>query len=190
MKEILILSLVVYCMLPAMTFAKDCNVVADFKGSVKESKQNTKVSSKVYLLTKQYLSYQIEQHARMATNITCQVLTGTKYSDSEQEWQNILKENFSDLSKQGYSEVKLTPLLAEQGHFSGTESHREYRMDVQAKKGTQVFYSLNLLNPKKDSLYSIMVSGDNSIEKEILAEYKRIVKSFRYVESNFKVTAK
>jgi len=160
------------------SFASDCNITIDFKSPPIISENTHKVSENISILRKNYLSYQNENGAKLATNVNCQLLIGEQYQANEKEWQNILKTNFTELSRQGYQKVKLTPLEGEDKFFNGKQEHREYRFDVTKEDDTQVFYVVNILNEKNTILYSIMISGDSSITQKIQKEYQRVLISF------------
>ncbi len=158
-------------------YADKCGVNVEFKSIPKVTERSYQVADNVEMFTKGYLAYQNVKSAKMATNITCQLLSGTQYQATEQEWQSILKANFTNLSKQGYEELKLTPLEGKNKYFHGDEQHREYRFDVSKDDFGQVFYIVNILNKQQTTLYSVMISGDSSIAAEIEVEYQRILAS-------------
>lgn len=155
--------------------SKECHVTAQFIVEETITKNNYQIAENVSLFTKSYTSFQNAAKAKLATNISCQHLDGSKYNTSEEEWQNILKRNFTELSRQGFQEVKLTPLLEKNKKFKGAEQHKEYRLDAKKGNYSQVFYLVNIINDEKDTLYSVMVSGDSSITRAIKKEYRRIL---------------
>ncbi|WP_286233240.1 hypothetical protein [Thalassotalea sediminis] len=177
----LIASVIFISLFSFNTQAVECGVQVDFKSIPTIKKNVYPITDNISMVTKSYLAYSKSNNARIATNISCQMLVGSTYAPIEKQWENIIATNFSELSKKGYKEVTLST-DPNNKFYKGNLAHNEYTITAHAKMGQQTFYVLNVFNDKKDILYNVLVSGDISITEHVSKEYQRVLQSIVFPE--------
>ena len=163
----------------SFAYSVECGITANFKGIPQITKNTYQLTEQVSLFTKSYLNYQSKSNARMATNITCQLLSGSQYSGTQKEWQHLIDTNIKQLADSGFSSLTFTAVIGDAKKYTGSLINREYIIEAVKDKRKQIFYIVNILSRQKSTVYSVMVSADNSIVNEVEAEFVRVLSTLK-----------
>ncbi|MDO6444328.1 hypothetical protein Q4493_00935 [Colwellia sp. 1_MG-2023] len=160
--------------------ANNCNIKLALKEPIIKKVQNINLSSQVSLDLEQFLSYGNFDIYRIATNVICQKLSGTKYTGKIDEWQKFFDSALNGLLKEKYKEIKFTLVGNDDAVFKGRNISKEYIFHGDKDGNEQVIYNIAVMSENKQSLFTLSVSGNIAAEKEILSEYKRLVNSMDF----------
>lgn len=153
-------------------------------GMFKESSQNTKVSEKISIDSKQYLSDRNVDGYIIAVNTTCQTLSGHQYSGSPEEWVKFFESSLSRLSKDQYKELTFTLIGEDEAVMQNTERSKEFILSGKKGDNKQILKNLAFLSSDMHSILTISISGNEAIEDKIANLFQNLV---TYVEKNSQV---
>ena len=123
--------------------------------------------------------------ARIASNITCQQLTGASYTGSDEEWVKFFDSAFQGMLKANFKDIQFT-LVGEadkifKPDFVNDYMVKEYFFNADAGGNKQIIKNLALLDKANNSVYTFSVSGNEIVEAEIIEEFNRLVASIKKV---------
>jgi hypothetical protein len=121
--------------------------------------------------------------ARIASNITCQQLTGASYTGSNEEWAKFFDSAFQGLHKAKFKNIQFTLAGEDDKVFDTILANdyavKEYVLTGDADGNKQVFKNLALLDKANNTVYTFSVSGNIAVEAEIIEEFNRLVGSIK-----------
>jgi len=121
--------------------------------------------------------------ARIASNITCQQLTGASYTGSDAEWAKFFDSAFQGMLKANFKDIQFTLVGEEDKSFHSTFANdfvvKEYIFTADAGGNKQIIKNLALLDKANNSVYTFSVSGNEIVEAEISEEFTRLVASIK-----------
>ena len=155
-----------------------CDSFITFSADVQNAENTVKVSESVAIAMKQFYSKTTVDGYKVASNVICQQLSGVKYSGSTEEWQGFLNNTVAELMQKGGTDLQFMIVGSDDAIYQSAYDHKEYIIHGTFKKVDQIIYNLAVLDKKNNTLYTLSVSGGKVVNKEIKAEFKRLVKSF------------
>ena len=154
-----------------------CNINVSFLSPFEKQRSTFKLNESATLTMTQLLAKRDMFGAKLATNLYCQELNGLTYTGSEEEWKGFFQNTTTTLASKGAKNITLTLLGEDAKVYRGGRIHREYKFMGDFKEGHQVIYNLAVLDIELNVMYTFSVSGDFSIEKYVLREFKRAIES-------------
>lgn len=156
-----------------------CQAEVEFKNIPQSKNQTVKLDRTTTLVIHQFLDSYAHEGVVIATNVLCQKLTGAKYTGSKEEWAGVIKNALETLKAQGATDLKLS-LTTDLGKvYKGTESNKEYDFRANFDGNKQVIKNFTLLDIGRNTVYTLSVSGSESIEQKINEEFSRVVGTFK-----------
>ncbi len=121
--------------------------------------------------------------AIIASNITCQQLTGASYTGSNEEWAKFFDSAFQGMLKANFTDIQFTLVGEEDKSFHSAIANdfivKEYIFTADAGGNKQIIKNLALLDKANNSVYTFSVSGNDMVEAEISQEFSRLVASIK-----------
>ena len=166
-------------------FTQVCDAQLTFFNSPKYKQQTLKLSNTVSLKLSQYLStYKSRFGTKVATNVICQRLLGSKYSGSEQEWGDFIQQAITGMQSSGGQHMRLELMGEKTKQFKQQIANKEYKLFGEFNGSMQAIYNVAILDKVHNTVYTISVSGNDKGEKAINEEFLRIIKSFKLSNEN------
>jgi|GEM_PF-3598003 len=164
-----------------------CDGSISFTAEINSANRVITLSDSASLDMNQYLSEKVYDGYKVASNVICQKLNGITYTGSAEEWQGFINNTISGLTKSGGENLQFTLVGTEDSQYSSTFEnmryvsnldYREYTINVTFNKHKQVLYNLAVLDKKYNTMYTLGVSGEVTVDEKIKQEFERLVKSF------------
>ncbi len=159
--------------------SNSCDASLNFKVKPFSKKQNLQLDKATSLEMNQQLSSYTHNSAKVASNVTCQRLTGANYTGSDAEWAGVIKSALDGINAKGATEVKLALTTPLGKVYKGSENNKEYDFRADFGGNKQVIKNLTVLDLPRNTVYTLSVSGAEQVEDEVMKEFKRIVTSFK-----------
>lgn len=156
-----------------------CGSEFEFVMPFESNKSNFQLGQNVTMAMHQFVGKQTAFGRVVATNLVCQALNGANYTGSEQEWEQYFYNTQGTLKAKSATDLQLTILGSKDELYKGPLNHREYKFKGEFAEGKQVIYNLAIVDTENNVMYTLSVSGSESVEQLVLDEYKRAVKSLR-----------
>ncbi len=170
-------SICAFLALPTLA-SGECNAKVTFLTEAKTRSQVLQLAEGVSLELKQSVASQAEEGAKIASNVICQLLNGASYTGSSQEWQNFIDSANKAMVQKKFEEVTLTMVGDSERVYKGTLDSKEYIYTAKTPNGKQYIYNLAVLDIANNAMYTLSVSGHESVNAAVATEYRRLVKSF------------
>ncbi len=158
--------------------ANACAVEIEFSSMPTKKQQQVKVSEGINLVMVQLLAEKSMQGAKIASNFICQKMLGAQYTGSAQEWQKFINSAVSALEKSGYSDVQFIPVTPKNKLYKTELMSIEYKLLATISGNKQVIQNLAVLDKVKNTVYTISVSGNEKVEREVFKEFSNLANSF------------
>jgi len=184
MKSLIFSLLTVFSLISSVVFANPqssevCSAELVFHKKPLAKNQTLALDKNISLKLHQYLTTYTHESAQIATNVTCQQLTGASYTGSDEEWGGVIKSALDGIQAKGATDVKLA-LTTELGKvYKGSENNKEYDFRANFTGNKQVIKNLTVLDLPRNTVYTLSVSGAEQIEDEVVKEFTRLVNSFK-----------
>jgi len=184
-KRLKTLTLIFGTFLSAPLFAQNLQCGNDIKffmpGFFNKSEQTVNVSDSVSVDIKRYLSKRNVDGYIIAANVSCQTLTGQKYTGSGEEWLKFFESTLSGLSKNQYKDIAFTLVGENEAVIQNNQRSKEYILVGNRGGDKQILKNLALLSSDMKSIMTITISGNEAISEKIDNLYKNLT---NYVKEN------
>jgi hypothetical protein len=177
-KSLLLLVLLSSVLSSKVYSAEACNVKLEFSTIPEKKYQEVKVADGVKLSLAQMMATKKFEGAKVASNFICQVMTGASYTGSNEEWQGFINSATQGLANSGYTNVQFIPVVPKEKKYQSELQSIEYGFIATRGDNTQYILNLAVLDKGKNAVYTISVSGNELVEKQIKSEFERLVASF------------
>lgn len=160
-----------------------CGLTLNFESEPARKQQIINMNAQVSMTITNSISIKKSLAAQIATNTTCQQLTGASYTGSQQEWSKFFDSAFSGLVKANYQDLKFTLVGENEKAYTLKNSlmTKEYILTGKIKNNKQIIKNLALLDKENSRMYTFSVSGNEMVAAEIDKEFKRLVSSIKSV---------
>lgn len=163
-----------------------CNVALAFTKKPKVKQQTLKLNATVTMVFTNGVAINNSFSAKLASNVTCQQLTGAIYTGSETEWANFFNSANQGLLKANYKQITFTLVGEDEKNFhvdlDTNFIAKEYDYTGTIDGNKQLIKNLALLDKSKNTLYTFSVSGNEIIESNIRLEFERLLASIKVVK--------
>lgn len=158
-----------------------CNLDIKFKTKPASKSQVLKLDANNSLEMNQLLATKGSSiGAKIASNVICQKLIGeNKYTGTDAEWAQFIKQALEGMKRSGVTNLRLELTGQEAYVYNGELDNKEYKILGEFKGGKQVFHNLVLLDKANNIAYTVTVSGFHKAEKEIEAEFVRLIEMMK-----------
>jgi hypothetical protein len=160
-----------------------CDLVFDFSDKPKIKQQTLKLNATVTMVFTNALALKDGLAARIATNVTCQQLTGTSYTGSDAEWGKFFNSASQGLVKAGYTGLEFTLVGSADEIFQSPLAKqfmaKEYSYTGTIGTNKQLINNLALLDKTTNTLYTFSVSGNVMVESNVRLEFERLLASIK-----------
>ncbi|MEL0642493.1 hypothetical protein V6260_18020 [Pseudoalteromonas aliena] len=156
-----------------------CQFDIKFVSEPQKKNQNIQASPTVRMDLIQFVGKQVEKGAVIASNVTCQHLTGHSYTGSQQEWAGFIDSGIKGLIQAGVADIQFTKVGTNDAAYKGTLDNMEYVFTGDNGGNKQVIHNLTVLDKPNNQVITLSVSGNEKVTQEIQDEYKRLVNSFK-----------
>jgi hypothetical protein len=166
-----------------------CQLEIDFEKKPRTKKQALNLSADVQMAITNKISINKALKARIATNVSCQKLMGASYTGSEAEWAKFFDSAISGLVQSGSKGLEFTLVGDNDREFNAIATSytdlassfiaKEYTFSGEIRGTKQVIRNLALLDKESNILYTLSVSGHDSVTTEIGQEFSRLVTSIK-----------
>lgn len=158
--------------------ANACQFDIKFASKPQQKNQTIQASPTVSMDITQFVAKQATKGAYIASNVTCQHLTGHSYTGSQQEWAGFIDSGIKGLLKAGVTDIQFTKVGADDAAYKGTLDNIEYIFTGDNGGNKQVIHNLAVLDKTNNQVITLSVSGNEKVTQEIQDEYQRLVNSF------------
>lgn len=159
------------------TLVCDSNMVFKTLPTIKQ--QTLKLDDKVSIELNQFLSTQSSHYgAKIATNVICQQLEGSRYTGSKKEWAQFIQHGANGLQRSGGKELRFDIVGEREKFFHQNIENREYTFYGRFNGIMQVIRNVAILDKKNNTIYTISVSAAEKGDKAVVEELKRILSTF------------
>jgi len=158
---------------------EQCSAKVNFLTVPKIQSQTVPLADEVSLKLNQYLATQSKDGAKVASNVICQQLIGASYTGSDEEWKNFLESAINGLKRNNLQDIQFTLVGEVDKVYKGDLENKEYSFVFKSSAGVQNVYNVAILDLENNTIYTISVSGHESVKESVYQEYKRIVSSFQ-----------
>jgi hypothetical protein len=155
-----------------------CVVELSFLTMPEKKQQILPVADGVELALMQMVASKGANGAKISSNFICQKMKGATYTGSNEEWQNFINSAMQGLSSSGYINVQFVPVVPADKVYKTEFQSIEYGFVATKAGNTQHIHNLALLDKAKNTVYTISVSGNETVKAEVLEEFKRLVNTF------------
>lgn len=163
-----------------------CNVALAFTKKPKVKQQTLKLNATVTMVFTNALAINNNFSAKLASNVTCQQLTGANYTGSEAEWIKFFNSASQGLLKANYKQLTFTLVGENDKNFQIDLGKnfiaKEYDYTGTIDGNKQLIKNLALLDKSKNTLYTFSVSGNELIESNVRLEFERLLASIKVVK--------
>ena len=155
-----------------------CQFDIKFASKPQQKNQTIQASPTVSMDLTQFVAKQVKKGAYIASNVTCQHLTGHSYTGSQQEWAGFIDSGIKGLLKAGVTDIQFTKVGGDDAAYKGALDNIEYVFTGDNGGNKQVIHNLAVLDKENNQVITMSVSGNEKVTKEIQDEYQRLVNSF------------
>jgi hypothetical protein len=160
-----------------------CDLLLDFSDEPKIKLKTLKLNKTVTMVLTNAVAFNDGLAAIVASNVTCQQLTGASYTGSEAEWAKFFNSASQGLIKASYKELEFTLVGADDNIFESALADgfmaKEYDYKGTIGNNTQLIKNLALLDKHNNTLYTFSVSGNVMVESNVRLEFERLLASIK-----------
>ncbi|MCP4990437.1 MAG: hypothetical protein GY928_31690 [Colwellia sp.] len=165
-----------------------CALVLNFSDKPKKKQQTLKLNATVSMALTNAIALNNSYAARIATNVSCQQLTGASYTGSHVEWAKFFDSATQGLIKASYKELEFTLVGSDEINFKSALAQefvaKEYDYIGTIGNNKQLIKNLALLDKKNNTLYTFSVSGNVMVESNVKLEFERLLASIKKISVN------
>lgn len=160
-----------------------CSMFVAFDKKPQIKQQTVNVNANIQLKLSNVVSVNSDLAARIATNVSCQTLTGASYTGSKEEWLGFFDSAIKGLRKANYKELEFTLVGSEDKVYNDEKAQgyisKEYTYIGTIDDNKQIIKNLALLDKSANTLYTFSVSGNVMVKDEVTKEFFRLVASIK-----------
>ena len=117
-----------------------------------------------------------EHKARVAINVSCQHMLGMAFTGNANEWQGFYRSALNGLLAAKAKDIQFTLIGEDRALYKGkADNYKEYRFDANLGGNQQVIKNFTVLDLDKNEVITVSISGNEIVEDEIKAQYKKIL---------------
>jgi len=136
-------------------------------GEFGKAEQTIEVSESVSVDLQRFLSKRNVDGYIIAANVSCQTLSGQKYTGSAEEWLKFFESGISTLSKNQYKDITFTIIGDNEAVIQNVDRAKEYVLVGQKGGDKQILKTLALLSSDMKSILTVSISGNEAIAEKI-----------------------
>ncbi|MCQ8879463.1 hypothetical protein NQT69_15790 [Pseudoalteromonas shioyasakiensis] len=155
-----------------------CQFDIKFSSEPQQKSQTVNLSPTVTMQIEQFVTTQVKDNAKIASNVMCQNLTGHAYTGSKQEWANFIDNGVKGLLNAGFKDLQFTRVGTDDATYKGDLANMEYIFTGDNDGNKQIIHNLAVLDKSNNQVITISVSGNEKVANEIKTEYQNLVNSF------------